>query len=140
MQAVTTLDFHPTVSVLASGSKDCTVKLFDYSKPSAKRAYNIIQEVAPVHCLHFHPSGDFMIVGTEQSTCMSDKIYTCTRVTFVFLVLIYIVICTLVESVGTNWMNIHILLNRHDMLCTVLYVMEPYQYAECCFKSVRGKL
>ena len=94
MQAVTTLDFHPTVSVLASGSKDCTVKLFDYSKPSAKRAYNIIQEVAPVHCLHFHPSGDFMIVGTEQSTCMSDKnlnnyMHVYTRVTFVFLLLIY---------------------------------------------------
>jgi cleavage stimulation factor subunit 1 len=66
--AVTTLDFHPTVSVLASGSKDCTIKLFDYSKPSAKRAYRVLQEVAPIRCLFFHPSGEYMIVGTEQST------------------------------------------------------------------------
>ena len=81
---MTTLDFHPTVSVLASGSKDCTVKLFDYSKPSAKRAYRVVQDVAPVRCLCFHPTGEFMIVGTEQSTrqyCSSILIMfiTCTR-------------------------------------------------------------
>lgn len=75
VQAVTTLDFHPTVAILASGSKDCTVKLFDYSKPSAKRAYNVLQEVAPVRCLYFHPSGDFMIVGTEQSTGIYLHVY-----------------------------------------------------------------
>ena len=71
LQAVTTMDFHPTVSILASGSKDCTIRLFDYSKPSAKRAYQVVQEVAPIRCIKFHPSGDFMIVGTEQSTCES---------------------------------------------------------------------
>jgi cleavage stimulation factor subunit 1 len=65
---VTTMDFHPTVSILASGSKDCSIRLFDYSKPSAKRAYQVVQEVAPVRCISFHPSGDFMIVGTEHST------------------------------------------------------------------------
>jgi cleavage stimulation factor subunit 1 len=65
---VTTMDFHPTVSILASGSKDCSIRLFDYSKPSAKRAYQVVQEVAPIRCISFHPSGDFMIVGTEQST------------------------------------------------------------------------
>ena len=75
MQAVTTLDFHPTVSVIASGSADCTIRLFDYSKPSVKRAYVVLQEVAPIRCLYFHPSGDFMIVGTEQSTCMYMYIF-----------------------------------------------------------------
>ena len=69
IQAVFALNFHPTVSVLASGSKDCTVKFFDYSKPSVKRSYRAIQEVASVNCLNFHPSGDYMLVGTEQSTC-----------------------------------------------------------------------
>ena len=68
-QAVVSLDFHPTVSVLASGSKDCTVKFFDYSKPSVKRSYRAIHEVASARCLVFHPSGDYLLVGTEQPTC-----------------------------------------------------------------------
>lgn len=67
-QAVLALDFHPTVSVLASGSRDCTVKFFDYSKPSVKRSYRVITDVVGINCLHFHPSGDFMLVGTAQST------------------------------------------------------------------------
>lgn len=74
-QAVTTLDFHPTVSILASGSKDCTIKFFDYSKPSAKRAYRVLQEVAPVRCLYFHPSGEYVLVGTNQSTRKLKYIY-----------------------------------------------------------------
>ena len=69
VQGVVALDFHPTVSVLASGSRDCMVKFFDYSKPSAKRSYCSIPEVATARCLVFHPSGDYMLVGTEQSTC-----------------------------------------------------------------------
>ena len=70
-QAVLALDFHPSVSVLASGSRDCTVKFFDYSKPAAKRSYRALREVAGVRSLVFHPSGDFMLVGTEQCTCES---------------------------------------------------------------------
>lgn len=65
---VLALDFHPTVSVLASGSTDCLVKFFDYSKPAVKRSYCAIQEVAAVQCISFHPSGDYLLVGTEQST------------------------------------------------------------------------
>lgn len=68
-EAVLAVTFHPTVSVLASGSNDFTVKFFDYSKPSVKRSYRAIQEVVGVRCLSFHPSGDYMLVGTEQSTC-----------------------------------------------------------------------
>ncbi|KAJ8779044.1 hypothetical protein J1605_012895 [Eschrichtius robustus] len=41
---VTCLAFHPTEQILASGSRDYTLKLFDYSKPSAKRAFKYIQE------------------------------------------------------------------------------------------------
>lgn len=40
---VTCLAFHPTEQILASGSRDYTLKLFDYSKPSAKRAFKHIQ-------------------------------------------------------------------------------------------------
>ena len=67
--AVLAIDFHPTVSVLASGSADTTIKFFDYSKPSVKRSYRVIQEVTGARCLSFHPSGDYILVGTDQSTC-----------------------------------------------------------------------
>ena len=40
---VTCLAFHPSEQILASGSRDYTLKLFDYSKPSAKRAFKYIQ-------------------------------------------------------------------------------------------------
>lgn len=40
---VTCLSFHPSEQILASGSRDYTLKLFDYSKPSAKRAFKHIQ-------------------------------------------------------------------------------------------------
>lgn len=38
LQEITWLDFHPTEQILASGSKDFTIKIFDFSKPSAKKA------------------------------------------------------------------------------------------------------
>ena len=67
--AVLAIDFHPSVSVLASGSADTTVKFYDYSKPSVKRSYKVVQEVTVIRCLSFHPSGDYLLVGTDQSTC-----------------------------------------------------------------------
>lgn len=68
MDAVLALDFHPTHSVIASGSNDCTIKFFDYSKPVVKRAYSAIQEVASIKSLCFHPSGEYILAGTEQPT------------------------------------------------------------------------
>lgn len=56
---VTCLDFHPTHSILASGSTDYSIRFFEYSKPSVKKAYKSIQEAAPVRCLSFHPRGIF---------------------------------------------------------------------------------
>lgn len=55
---VTCLAFHPTEQILASGSRDYTLKLFDYSKPSAKRAFKYIQVrlVKHVYVYIFHPS------------------------------------------------------------------------------------
>ncbi|KRZ14454.1 Cleavage stimulation factor subunit 1 [Trichinella zimbabwensis] len=60
------LAFHSNEYLLASGSKDCTVKFFDFSKASAKRACKTILEVAPVRALAFHPLGEHVIVGTEN--------------------------------------------------------------------------
>ncbi|XP_035697738.1 cleavage stimulation factor subunit 1-like isoform X3 [Branchiostoma floridae] len=71
IEEVTCLDYHPqypNVQLLASGSKDYTVKFFDFTKPSVKRATKSIQEADVVRCLSFHPSGDFILVGTQHPT------------------------------------------------------------------------
>lgn len=39
---VSFLEFHPKEQILASGSKDCTVKLFDISKASVKKAHKVL--------------------------------------------------------------------------------------------------
>lgn len=66
IEEVTCLEFHPSTSILASGSKDKTVKMFDYSKSSVRKAHKTIQESTFVRCLSFHPSGDYMVVGTDH--------------------------------------------------------------------------
>uniref|UniRef100_A0A915KUV1 Cleavage stimulation factor 50 kDa subunit n=1 Tax=Romanomermis culicivorax TaxID=13658 RepID=A0A915KUV1_ROMCU len=60
--------FHPREQILASGSKDSTLKFFDFSKASVKRAYKTIFEVESVRCLAFHPGGDYILVGTQHPT------------------------------------------------------------------------
>lgn len=65
---ITTLDFHPHHQILVSGSKDYSVRFFEYSKPSVKKAYKSIQEAAEVRTVAFHPSGDFLLVGTRHPT------------------------------------------------------------------------
>lgn len=59
---VTCLAFHPTEQILASGSRDYTLKLFDYSKPSAKRAFKYIQ------VRYCHP------VQNNQSLCVITEL------------------------------------------------------------------
>ncbi len=66
IEEVTCLEFHPRDPILASGSKDCTVKLFDYSKASAKKAWRTITDSDQINAISFHPSGDFLLVGTDQ--------------------------------------------------------------------------
>lgn len=60
------LEFHPKEHILASGSRDATVKLFDISKPSVKKAHKVFTDSEPILCLSFHPSGDYIIVGTDH--------------------------------------------------------------------------
>ena len=43
LQTITFLEFHPNIPILASGSEDRTVKLFDFSKSAAKKAYKSIE-------------------------------------------------------------------------------------------------
>ena len=39
---VTCMEFHPREPILASGSRDFTVKLFDFSKAAAKKAFKTL--------------------------------------------------------------------------------------------------
>ncbi|CAG5103809.1 Similar to CSTF1: Cleavage stimulation factor subunit 1 (Homo sapiens) [Cotesia congregata] len=65
-EEVTCLEFHPREPILVSGSRDFTIKLFDYSKASVKKAYRTINDADQIRCLSFHPSGDFLVVGTNH--------------------------------------------------------------------------
>jgi len=68
LDEVTSLVFHPREQLLISASKDYTVKVFDWSKSSAKKAIKTIQEVEWVRTLGLHPSGDWLVVGTQNPT------------------------------------------------------------------------
>ncbi|CAG2184536.1 CSTF1 [Mytilus edulis] len=52
---VTTLDFHPQHQILASAGKDFSIRFFEYSKPSVKKAYKKY-------------TGDYILVGTQHPT------------------------------------------------------------------------
>ncbi|KAF3793549.1 Cleavage stimulation factor subunit 50 [Nymphaea thermarum] len=66
LQPINDLDFHPQNMVLISGAKDHTIKFFDFSKTTAKRAVRVIQDTHNVRSVSFHPSGDFLLAGTDH--------------------------------------------------------------------------
>jgi cleavage stimulation factor subunit 1 len=70
------LEFHPKEQILASGSRDATVKLFDISKASVKKAHKTFSDCDPVRCLAFHPTGDYLAVGTEHNLLRVYDIHT----------------------------------------------------------------
>ncbi|KAG0066639.1 cleavage stimulation factor, 3' pre-RNA, subunit 1 [Linnemannia elongata] len=82
---VTDCDFHPNGLVLAASS-DTVVKLYDLSKPSVKRSFRYLQDSHPINSVSFHPSGDFLLVGSESETvriydvktlqCFTPKAFT----------------------------------------------------------------
>ncbi|KAH9722265.1 cleavage stimulation factor subunit 50 [Citrus sinensis] len=65
-EPINDLDFHPQNTVLISGGKDHTIKFFDFSKATAKRAFRVIQDTHNVRSVSFHPSGDFLLAGTDH--------------------------------------------------------------------------
>ncbi|KAJ8619767.1 hypothetical protein MRB53_028296 [Persea americana] len=66
LQPINDLDFHPQSTVLISGAKDHTIKFFDFSKTVAKRAFRVIQDTHNVRSVSFHPSGEFLLAGTDH--------------------------------------------------------------------------
>lgn len=66
LEEVTCLEFHPREPILVSGSRDFSVKLFDYSKASVKKAFRTITDSDQIRCLSFHPTGDYLVVGTNH--------------------------------------------------------------------------
>ncbi|KAK9684458.1 hypothetical protein RND81_10G211700 [Saponaria officinalis] len=68
MQPINDLDFHPQSTIVISGAKDHTIKFFDFSKTTAKRAFRVIQDTHNVRSVSFHPSGDYLLAGTDHPT------------------------------------------------------------------------
>ncbi|KAL3824726.1 hypothetical protein ACJIZ3_020755 [Penstemon smallii] len=66
LQPINDLDFHPQNAILISGAKDRTIKFFDFSKAVTKKAFRIIQDTHNVRSVSFHPSGEFLLAGTDH--------------------------------------------------------------------------
>ncbi|XP_011650279.1 cleavage stimulation factor subunit 50 isoform X2 [Cucumis sativus] len=66
IQPINDLDFHPQNTVLVSGAKDHTIKFFDFSKLTAKKAFRVIQDTHNVRSISLHPSGDYLLAGTDH--------------------------------------------------------------------------
>lgn len=64
---VTDVCFHPTTPLLASCSKDMSIKFFDYSKTHAKRSVKFIQDAVRLRSIDFHPSGDFLLASGKDA-------------------------------------------------------------------------
>ncbi|KAK8969445.1 hypothetical protein KSP40_PGU017601 [Platanthera guangdongensis] len=65
-EPVNDLDFHPQGTILISGAKDNTIKFFDFSKTVARKAFRVIQDTHNVRSVSFHPSGEFILAGTDH--------------------------------------------------------------------------
>ena len=46
--------------------QDGTVKLFNCSKLGVKRAFKFVQDSSAVRSISVHPSGQFVLVGTDE--------------------------------------------------------------------------
>ncbi|KAJ3260616.1 hypothetical protein HK103_000226 [Boothiomyces macroporosus] len=65
--------FHPNGAVLASCAgtlkvtlDDYKIKFFDLQKQNSKRGFRYLSDAYPVRSISFHPSGEFIISGTDH--------------------------------------------------------------------------
>jgi len=63
---ITALQFHPLEPFLLSTSTDCTIRFFQFSNPTYRRAYLTLSDAFPVRSAAIHPSGDFLLTGTDH--------------------------------------------------------------------------
>uniref|UniRef100_A0A2P2I6D6 Cleavage stimulation factor 50 kDa subunit n=1 Tax=Hirondellea gigas TaxID=1518452 RepID=A0A2P2I6D6_9CRUS len=74
---ITCLEFHPREQILVSGSRDTNIKLFDFSKTSAKKAFKTFTDSDPITCLSLHPTGDYLVAGTDGPAVRVIDLATC---------------------------------------------------------------
>jgi len=65
--AVNDLAFHPYQNLLVSASRDQSIKFFD-TRATTKRAFRFAQDSCNIRSVAFHPTGDYLILGTDH--CM----------------------------------------------------------------------
>ena len=65
-EPITSLHFHPLEPFLISTSTDRTIRFFQYSNPTYRRAYLTLSDAFPVRAASVHPSGDFLLTGTDH--------------------------------------------------------------------------
>ncbi|CAH8389654.1 unnamed protein product [Eruca vesicaria subsp. sativa] len=66
-EPINDLDFHPRSTILVSSAKGNCIKFFDFSKTTAKRAFKVFQDTHNVRSVSFHPSGEFLLAGTDHA-------------------------------------------------------------------------
>jgi cleavage stimulation factor subunit 1 len=70
-EAVSCVQFHPYHTLVASGTK-AGISLFNYGKTDTKVAVKQMPSSHPVTSFRFHPTGDYILAGTEDR---SPRIY-----------------------------------------------------------------
>lgn len=63
---VSDLAFHPSEPFLVSASRDCTIRFFNTSRLHARRSARHVADTHAVRSIHLHPSGDFLLAGTDH--------------------------------------------------------------------------
>ena len=61
------VEFHPYLPVIVSAAKDNSIKFFDITKPTVKKAFHTIEESHNVRTISIHPSGNYLLVGTDDT-------------------------------------------------------------------------
>lgn len=75
-EPITALQFHPLEPFLISASTDCTIRFFQYSNPTYRRAYLTLSDAFPVRSAAIHPSGDFLLTGTDHPIARLYDLHT----------------------------------------------------------------
>ena len=75
-EPITSLHFHPLEPFLVSTSTDCTIRFFQYSNPTYRRAYLQLNDAFPVRSAAIHPSGDFLLTGTDHPIARLYDLHT----------------------------------------------------------------